>query len=205
MLARAAPLTTHARHRSYLNVYTHPGLSNVPILGTLGNRARPPPRRARVLRHLTCPLAWRMQTTTASSARRPRRLRSRTRPWTRPAAGAARARCDHARRASTPCTARSVVDASAPRRYIPAHNYQRYFTSASGAVTLQVVSVDSTPLNDRYLYSGASGGGFATDASGADTVPNNNAGNAVLNPGVTAANGFVRIACPVAVARNVSH
>ena len=77
------------------------------------------------------------------------------------------------------------------RWYIPAHNYQRTFTSASGAVKLQVVSLDSTPLHDRYLYSGASGGGYATGASGVtDSIPNNNAVNAVLNPSVTAANGF---------------
>jgi hypothetical protein len=77
------------------------------------------------------------------------------------------------------------------RWYIPAHNYQRTFSSANGAVSLQVVSIDSTPLHDRYLYSGASGGGYATPASGvADNTANNNAVNAVINPGVTAANGF---------------
>ena len=77
------------------------------------------------------------------------------------------------------------------RWYIPAHNYQRTFASANGAVSLQVVSIDSTPLHDRYLYSGASGGSYATPASGvADKLVNNVAGNAVINPGVTAANGF---------------
>ena len=53
-----------------------------------------------------------------------------------------------------------------------------------------MVQIDSTPLHDRYLFSGASGGGYATDASGKDTIPNNNYGNAVLNSGVTAANGW---------------
>ena len=77
------------------------------------------------------------------------------------------------------------------RWYLPAHNYQRFFTSASGATTLQVVEVDSTPLHDRYLYSGGSGGGFATGVSGvADSLVNNPAGNIVINPGVNAANGF---------------
>ena len=59
---------------------------------------------------------------------------------------------------------------------IPDHNYAKTFTSASGFVSIQVVQTDSTPLHDRYLYSGASGGGFSTDQSGADTIPNNNAG-----------------------------
>ena len=76
------------------------------------------------------------------------------------------------------------------RWYQPAHNYQKFFTSASGATTLQVVEVDSTPLHDRYLYSGGSGGGFATGANGADTLVNNPGGNIVINPGVNAANGF---------------
>jgi hypothetical protein len=76
------------------------------------------------------------------------------------------------------------------RWYMPGHNYQRVFKSASGAVSIQVVQIDSTPLHDRYLFSGASGGGYATDASGKDTIPNNNYGNAVLNSGVTAANGW---------------
>ena len=76
------------------------------------------------------------------------------------------------------------------RWYLPDHKYARTFTSASGAVSIQVVQVDSTPLVDRYLFSGASGGAFATDASGPDTVPNANAVNAVLNAGITAANGW---------------
>lgn len=76
------------------------------------------------------------------------------------------------------------------RWYIPAHNFQRIFSSASGAVNLQVVSIDSTPLHDRYLYSGASGGGYATGINGADRVPNAVTSNIVINPGVTAANGF---------------
>ena len=76
------------------------------------------------------------------------------------------------------------------RWFIPAHNYQRVFTSANGAVSLQVVAVDSTPLVDRYLYSGSSGGSYATGANGVDTIPNNVAGNYVINPSVTAANGF---------------
>ena len=84
----------------------------------------------------------------------------------------------------------TAVD-SPKRWYLPAHNYQRFFTSQSGATTLQVVQVDSTPLHDRYLYSGGSGGGFATGVSGvADSLVNNPAGNVVINPGITAANGF---------------
>ena len=73
---------------------------------------------------------------------------------------------------------------------MPDHNYQRVFKSASGAVSIQVVEMDSTALVDRYLFSGASGGGYATDASGVDTIPNNLYVNAVLNAGVTAANGW---------------
>jgi hypothetical protein len=76
------------------------------------------------------------------------------------------------------------------RWYMPDHNYQRVFKSASGAVSIQVVEMDSTALVDRYLFSGASGGGYATDASGVDTIPNNLYVNAVLNAGVTAANGW---------------
>ena len=77
-----------------------------------------------------------------------------------------------------------------PRWYLPDHKYSRVFTSASGAVSIQVVQVDSTPLTDRYLFSGASGGTFATDASGNDTIPNANAVNAVLNAGITPLNGW---------------
>ena len=122
---------------SYLNVYTHPGLKNVPILGTLGN-------------HDYSILA---NNSAASEI------------------------------------AYTSVDPSG-RWYIPAHNYQRVFTSASGAVSAQVVSIDSTPLHDRYLYSGGSGGGYATGANGPDTLVNSPATNYVINPGVSSANGF---------------
>ena len=81
----------------------------------------------------------------------------------------------------------SAVD---PRWVLPDHQYARTFTSASGAVSIQVVEIDSTPLNDRYLFSGGSGGGFATGASGVDTRVNSPTTNAVINSGVTAANGW---------------
>lgn len=75
---------------------------------------------------------------------------------------------------------------------MPGHQYQRSFSSANGKTSVQVVSMDSTPLHDRYLYSGASGGGYATSFAGvADPAGvNNPAAAIVLNPGVTAANGF---------------
>ena len=121
----------------YLNVYTHPGLTGVPILGTLGNHD------------------YSILSPTAAASQ----------------------------------IAYTAVDPSG-RWYIPAHTYQRTFASSNGAVSLQVVSVDSTPLHDRYLYAGASGGSYSSPLSGvADTV-NSVATNAVLNPGVTAANGF---------------
>lgn len=72
---------------------------------------------------------------------------------------------------------------------MPARNYDRIFTSASGLVKVQAVNIDSTPLHNRYLYSGHSGGGYATGASGADRVPNS-PNNIAINPGVTAANGY---------------
>ena len=92
----------------------------------------------------------------------------------------------------SPTAAASQIAYSAvdPRWVLPDHTYAKTFTSASGNVAIQVVQVDSTPLHDRYLFSGASGGAYATDASGADTLVDNVAGNAVLNAGVTAANGW---------------
>ena len=77
-----------------------------------------------------------------------------------------------------------------PRWYLPGRQYSSVFTSASGYVSIQVVQVDSTPLIDRYLFSGASGGGYATDASGADNQVNANAVNAVINAGLTPQNGW---------------
>lgn len=77
-----------------------------------------------------------------------------------------------------------------PRWVLPARNYDRTFSSASGAVKIQAVSMDSTPLHDRYLFSGATGGGFASTPRGMDTIPNANDRNAVLNPGVTVENGW---------------
>lgn len=80
--------------------------------------------------------------------------------------------------------------------YLPAHEYQRTFSSANGLVSIQVVSMDSTPLHDRYLYSGSSGGSFATSFGGVyDGKPpgagvNDPAAAIVINPGVTAANGY---------------
>lgn len=65
----------------------------------------------------------------------------------------------------------STVD---PRWVMPTRNYVQTFKSASGAVSVQVVNVDSTPLHDRYLFSGASGGGYATDSGGPDTAINSN-------------------------------
>jgi len=81
----------------------------------------------------------------------------------------------------------SAVDS---RWVLPDHQYAKTFKSASGNVAIQVVQVDSTPLHDRYLFSGTSGGAYATDASGADTTVDNPTVNAVLNSGVTAANGW---------------
>jgi hypothetical protein len=90
----------------------------------------------------------------------------------------------------------TAVDPSR-RWYLPNRGtYQRTFSSASGAVSINVVQMDSTVLNDRYLYGGASGGGFATGVAGRDLIGgatgrvNSPASATVLNPAVTAANGF---------------
>ena len=81
----------------------------------------------------------------------------------------------------------SAVDS---RWVLPDHQYAKTFTSASGNVAIQVVQVDSTPLHDRYLFSGAAGGAFAYDAGSLDNMVDYTAGNAVLNSGITAANGW---------------
>ena len=133
------------------------------------------------------PAAAATTTTTPSSVRahvpplgcaQPRPTPPPLRPWLR-AAGSAAAQ-----------VAYTAVDPSG-RWKMPSRGFYTYtFSSVSGNTKAQVVQLDSTVLHDRYLYSGSSGGAFATGFSGKDNKVNNPAGAIVLNPSVTAANGF---------------
>lgn len=97
-----------------------------------------------------------------------------------------------------------------PRWHMPARNFERTF--ASGNSSVQVVVFDSMPLTDRWFYSGASGVSLCapvetsfiwpgepsqicdfssgTTFVAGDSVADDTAHNAVINPGVTRANGF---------------
>jgi hypothetical protein len=110
----------------------------------------------------------------------------------------------HSPPAAHAAAASQIAYSSVDSRWVmPDHVYSRTFHSASGAVSVQVVQVDSTPLHDRYLFSGASGGGYATNSAGvADRLINNVGGNIVINSGVTTANGWTPAnGCAACVAR----
>ena len=72
--------------------------------------------------------------------------------------------------------------------------FDNVFSSADSKTKVHVVTFDSTPLHDRYIFSGASGGKYATSKQGVkDKFINAPLKSIIINSGVTADNGWTAL------------